>query len=82
MPELLTFVAICTFSSKPTSFLFKLFESIHTDQLKNFFIPFMPNTKEDFLYQTQFTADPGDKVRRWRCKNEACQFIFSVGNCG
>jgi len=52
MPELLTFVAICTFSSKPTSFLFKLFESIHTDQLKNFFIPFMPNTKEDFLYQT------------------------------
>ena len=78
MPELLTFIAACCFSCNESSFMKKLLTSALSGDIRNAFLPFLPNTDKDFEYQSLFAA--GDKIRRYRCVT--CNTIFCVSDCG
>jgi|LauGreDrversion4_2_1035121.scaffolds.fasta_scaffold613131_2 hypothetical protein len=76
LPELLTFIASCTFNS--SGFLFKFLNSILTDQIKQLFVPFLPSTEMDFQYQSLLKTD--EQFKRFSCKS--CNSIVCVVDCG
>jgi hypothetical protein len=48
------------------------------DSVKDIFIPFIANVKDDFRFFVNL--QDGSTFMRWRCK--ACKFIFIIADCG
>lgn len=76
MKEMLSFTTICMASSSQSSFLYRLF--IDPLSMVQVFVPFIPNTKYDFMYQKEFEVHGA--FTRWKCAN--CETIFCIFNCG
>jgi len=81
LPELLSFMSTCIFSSDPRSqlsYIYRLLTRLIEGSLHEMFIPFIPSHREEFVYHMMFQNK--ELFRRWRCAK--CMTIFCVIDCG
>lgn len=72
----LSFLGAACFSQSAPSFLGRLAND--PESIKEIYVPFLANVKEDFYYHISLAN--GQTFKRYRCKT--CKTIFVISDCG